>query len=208
MDYDELYKIILVGDSSVGKTNLLNQYVQREVRDQPNQFFDQAQRPTIGVEFGTNTVVHSDGTRIKAQIWDTAGQERYRSITSSHYRRAAAALLVYDVTNPASLDNITKYWHNEVKKASEAGSTLVDCFMLIGNKTDLSAKVSKSQHDAAASSLNIKYAARTSAKTGDGVKQAFDELVLAIYEHDQNKGKNRPMGNIKLNTQEKKSGCC
>ena len=86
-DYDYLFKVVLIGDSGVGKSNLLSRFTRNE--------FDLETKTTIGVEFATNTIV-IDGKTIKAQIWDTAGQERYRAITSAYYRGAVGALLVYD----------------------------------------------------------------------------------------------------------------
>jgi small GTP-binding protein len=97
-DFDVLYKIVLVGDAGVGKTNLLACFIRNAeltpVRPgEAVSTFHEMLKPTIGVEFGTKTIVHADGTRIRTQIWDTAGQERYRAITQSHYRRAAGAIL-------------------------------------------------------------------------------------------------------------------
>mmetsp|Transcript_4480 Transcript_4480/g.5811 ORF Transcript_4480/g.5811 Transcript_4480/m.5811 type:complete len:204 (-) Transcript_4480:446-1057(-) len=203
MEYDELYKIILVGDSGVGKTNLLFQYVKEE----QGGYFDPSSRPTIGVEFGTKTVIHPNGARIKAQIWDTAGQERYRSIASSHYKRAAGALLVYDVSNPKTLESVKTYWSKEVRKASEPGSTLADCLMLVGNKIDLASRVSEKQHNSAVSSMKLSYSGLTSAKTAQNVHQVFEDLVIAIYDQDKEKGGEKPKG-INLDQPTQKSGCC
>jgi len=181
-DYDELYKIVLIGDSGVGKTNLLNQFIND---DDKVSRFEVNQRPTIGVEFGSRIIVHQNGTRIRAQIWDTAGQERYRSITSSHYKRAAGAMLVYDVSNPKSLESLKSYWSVEVKKASEPESTLSECLMLVGNKDDLENKVKIPQHDEAARSMNISLKSLTSAKLNRNVSEAFAKLIIAIYEADK-----------------------
>jgi small GTP-binding protein len=88
-DYDYLFKVVLIGDTAVGKSNLLSRFTRNE--------FDLETKTTIGVEFATNTIV-IDSKTIKAQIWDTAGQERYRAITSAYYRGAVGALLVYDIS--------------------------------------------------------------------------------------------------------------
>ena len=96
--YDLVYKIVLVGDSGVGKTNLLTRFHKNE--------FHLESRATIGVEFATKTITAETGDVIKAQIWDTAGQDRYRAIASSYYRGAAGALLVYDITNKQSFENV------------------------------------------------------------------------------------------------------
>ena len=87
-EYDYLFKVVLIGDSGVGKSNLLSRFTRNE--------FSLDSKSTIGVEFATKSI-QAEGKTIKAQIWDTAGQERYRAITSAHYRRAVGALLVYDV---------------------------------------------------------------------------------------------------------------
>ena len=88
-DYDYLFKVVLIGDSGVGKSNLLSRFTRNE--------FSLESKSTIGVEFATRSI-EVDGKTIKAQIWDTAGQERYRAITSAYYRGAVGALLVYDIT--------------------------------------------------------------------------------------------------------------
>ncbi|KAK6143779.1 hypothetical protein DH2020_024127 [Rehmannia glutinosa] len=91
-EYDYLFKVVLIGDSGVGKSNLLSRFTRNE--------FCLESKSTIGVEFATRR-----GRTVKAQIWDTAGQERYRAITSAYYRGALGALLVYDVTKPTTFDN-------------------------------------------------------------------------------------------------------
>mmetsp|Transcript_28097 Transcript_28097/g.36816 ORF Transcript_28097/g.36816 Transcript_28097/m.36816 type:complete len:206 (-) Transcript_28097:127-744(-) len=203
-DYDELYKIVIVGDTSVGKTNLLAQYTHED----EGGYFDPHQRPTIGVEFGTRTILHPDGTKIKAQIWDTAGQERYRSIANSHYRRAAGAIIVYDVTNPQSLKSVKNYWIGEVKKAAEPDSVLNECIMLIGNKIDLISAVSEKQHNATASEIGVSLHGLTSAKTAQNVGEAFEKLLFAIYETSKRKNVSKKKG-INLEKANKNSdGCC
>lgn len=101
-----LFKIVLVGDSGVGKTNLLTRFSKNE--------FSLGATPTIGVEFATKTVATDDGAVVKAQIWDTAGQDRYRAIASSYYKGAAGALLVFDLTKERSFDSVEK-WLTELR---------------------------------------------------------------------------------------------
>merc|ERR1712187_498264 len=122
--YDHLYKVVLVGDATVGKTHLLSRYIKGTLPKAPT--------ATIGVEFATRIVPLAVGGTVKAQIWDTAGQERYRAITSSHYRRAIGALLVYDVTRQATFQNCLK-WLEELRQNAEPNITI----MLVGNKVDL-----------------------------------------------------------------------
>ena len=119
-----MFKIVLVGDSGVGKTNLLSRFTKNE--------FNLESRATIGVEFAAKTLTADNGEVIKAQIWDTAGQDRYRAIASSYYRGAAGAILVYDITKKRSFDNLEK-WLTELQNNGSEDMTL----MLIGNKTDL-----------------------------------------------------------------------
>merc|ERR1719478_521982 len=111
-EYDQLCKVVLVGDVSVGKTHLLTRYMQDELPKAP--------AATIGVEFATKTVkLPNSGMTVKAQIWDTAGQERYRAITRAHYRRAAGAVLVYDVTRQPTFQSCAK-WVEEVREGASA----------------------------------------------------------------------------------------
>lgn len=191
-DYDEMYKIVLVGDPAVGKTNLLAYYTadaqgQTPGADGSVASFKKNRKPTVGVEFATSIVKHPNGSRIKAQIWDTAGQERYRAITSSHYRRAAGALLVYDVADRKTFENGKNVWLQELQMTAEEDSTLRTCTMLVGNKIDLTPVVSEAEHQAAVQSLGLTLEARTSAKTGEGVKNAFNDLVIAVYDADKTK---------------------
>ena len=104
--FDYLFKIVLVGDSGVGKSNLLSRFTRNT--------FTEDEKSTIGVEFATRIVPMSDGKRIKAQIWDTAGQERYRAITNAYYRGALGAALVYDISERKSFDNVPR-WLGELR---------------------------------------------------------------------------------------------
>ncbi|CAI0437663.1 unnamed protein product [Linum tenue] len=123
-EYDYLFKIVLIGDSGVGKSNLLSRFTRNE--------FCLESKSTIGVEFATRTLQVVEGRVVKAQIWDTAGQERYRAITSAYYRGALGALLVYDVTKPITFENVSR-WLKELRDHADANIVI----MLIGNKTDL-----------------------------------------------------------------------
>ena len=104
-EYDMIFKIVIVGDSGVGKTNILLRYLKNE--------FDTQTKATVGVEFGTKKT-RIENSLIKAQIWDTAGQERYRSITSAYYKGAHGALVVYDITRKSSFDSVEK-WLSDLK---------------------------------------------------------------------------------------------
>lgn len=122
-EFDYLFKIVIIGDSGVGKTNLLSRFVDGT--------FSIDSKPTIGVEFATKT--HNiDGKIIKNQIWDTAGQERFRAITNAYYRGAQGAVVVYDLTKSRTFDHIEK-WLAELRDNAEQDITI----MLLGNKCDL-----------------------------------------------------------------------
>lgn len=103
-----LFKVVLIGDSAVGKSNLLSRFARNE--------FDTNSKATIGVEFQTQ-VVDIDGKEVKAQIWDTAGQERFRAVTSAYYRGALGALVVYDISRRSTFDSI-KRWLEELASKS------------------------------------------------------------------------------------------
>lgn len=103
-----LFKVVLIGDSAVGKSNLLSRFARNE--------FDTNSKATIGVEFQTQ-VVEIDGKEVKAQIWDTAGQERFRAVTSAYYRGAVGALIVYDISRRTTFDSINR-WLEELTSMS------------------------------------------------------------------------------------------
>ncbi|GAB4819469.1 hypothetical protein N2152v2_006515 [Parachlorella kessleri] len=167
-DYDLLMKIVLVGDSGVGKTNILSRFTRNE--------FNASSKPTIGVEFATKTL-HMDGKVLKAQIWDTAGQERYRAITNAYYRGAVGALLVYDVTRQSSFDNV-KRWMDELSE--HADSSLV--VMLVGNKTDLGQqRVISTQSAKKVAEREGLLFIETSAMDGSNVGPAFTRAIEEIY---------------------------
>ncbi|KAF0689720.1 Aste57867_18857 [Aphanomyces stellatus] len=194
--YDELYKVVLVGDPGVGKTNLLAYFTASDdemaidTSTNASKIFSNVRKPTIGVEFGTKIITHPNGKRIKAQIWDTAGQERYRAITSSHYRRAAGALIVYDVSSRTSFDNAQSHWLKELRNSADTNSTLLSCLMLVGNKIDLALDpsvqvVAEEDHDAAVAAAGDVLGTRASAKTGQNVVEAFEKLIIEVYNQDK-----------------------
>ena len=214
--HDRLYKVVLVGDPGVGKTNLLGYFTaddQSVDDDGTARAFSSTRRPTVGVEFATKIVRHEDGTVIKAQIWDTAGQERYKAITSSHYRRAAGALLVYDVTDPSTLEHARDTWFEELKKKAEEGSSLVPCTVLVGNKVDMEGKVavSDAEHAACVQAMGGAENFRTSAKTGEGVVAAFEALIKRVHEANRSSFSGSPALQLKLRAaqaQRDAKSCC
>jgi len=162
--YDFLIKLLLIGDSGVGKSCLLLR------------FCDDRWTPsfitTIGIDFKIRTI-ELDGKRIKLQIWDTAGQERFRTITTAYYRGAMGILLVYDVTDERSFNNI-RNWHANVGQHASEGVNKI----LIGNKSDWTDKraVTEEQGRALAEELEMKFM-ETSAKANEGVEEAFFALA-------------------------------
>ena len=164
-DYDYLFKLIIFGDSPVGKSNLLLQLTE--------QHFRTAHDLTIGVEFGTRTLTVGN-KRVKLQIWDTAGQESFRAITRSYYRGAVAALLVFDVTKRETFEHLGN-WLGEV---SNYQNLMV---VLVGNKADLEfeRQVSQAEAELFAEARSLPYI-ETSAKTGINVEKCFTDIISRI----------------------------
>ena len=165
--FDYSLKIVVVGDSGVGKTCLLIRFV----RD----IFDEECQPTLGVEFLTK-IVQTEQHKIQLQLWDTAGQELFRSVTRGYYRGSAGALLVFDLTNRDSFENIER-WLSDIRSVARADVVT----LLIGNKADLADKrqVSTEEAEAFAQAHSMQYF-ETSAKTGANIKTAMDACVAVI----------------------------
>ena len=168
-EYDYLFKLLLIGDSGVGKSCLLLRFA--------DDTYTESYISTIGVDFKIRTI-ELDGKTIKLQIWDTAGQERFRTISSTYYRGAHGIIVVYDVTNHTSFDNVTR-WLTEIDKYAREGVNK----LLVGNKSDQALpedgghrQVSTNEGKAFAESRHIPFL-ETSAKTGTFVDTAF--LMMA-----------------------------
>ncbi|KXN91977.1 Ras-related protein Rab-11A [Leucoagaricus sp. SymC.cos] len=166
--YDFLFKVVLIGDSGVGKSNLLSRFTRNE--------FNLESKSTIGVEFATRSI-NVDGKTVKAQIWDTAGQERYRAITSAYYRGAVGALLVYDIAKHATYVNVTR-WLKELRDHADANIVI----MLVGNKSDLKhlRAVPTDEAKAFATENNLSFI-ETSALDASNVESAFQTILTDIY---------------------------
>ncbi|KAK7206730.1 ras family-domain-containing protein [Myxozyma melibiosi] len=167
-EYDYLFKVVLIGDSGVGKSNLLSRFTRDE--------FNLESKSTIGVEFATRSI-SVDGKTIKAQIWDTAGQERYRAITNAYYRGAVGALLVYDISKNSTYENSSR-WLKELR--DHADSNIV--IMLVGNKSDLrhlrAVPTEEAKNFAAENNLSF---IETSALDASNVELAFQNILTEIY---------------------------
>lgn len=166
--YDFIWKVVLVGDSGVGKTNLLSRFTRNE--------FNAESKTTIGVEFATRNV-QIRGKTVRAQIWDTAGQERYRAITSVYYRGAVGALVLYDITKPATFENLDK-WISELKEHADP----CVCIMIVGNKTDLRSQRVVSTEEGRLLAEKYRYSfIETSALDSSNVGEAFNNLLVDIF---------------------------
>ena len=189
-------KVLLLGDTSVGKTCLLKRYTEDTFQD--------AYLSTIGFDYKFKIVTLKSGKEVKVQIWDTAGQERFRTIAKSYYRGAHGIILVFDVTNQKTFDNI-RMWVNQIKE--EASSKV--CVILIANKIDSEERV-VSKEDAAALAKNYELKLyEASAKENINVTEAFQDLIENIntnYSAILSSGTQ-----LKKNTStdnQKKTGCC
>eukprot|EP00800_Vazella_pourtalesii_P023358 TRINITY_DN942_c0_g3_i1.p1 TRINITY_DN942_c0_g3~~TRINITY_DN942_c0_g3_i1.p1 ORF type:complete len:213 (-),score=56.37 TRINITY_DN942_c0_g3_i1:186-824(-) len=168
-EYDYLFKIVLIGDSGVGKSNLLSRFTRNE--------FDLESRTTIGVEFATRSIPVENKT-VKAQIWDTAGQERYRAITNAYYRGAVGALLVYDIAKHMTYESVER-WLKELKDHADANIVV----MLVGNKCDLRhLRAVPTEEAQAFAEKNELIFIETSALDSTNVEDAFKSIVNEIFQ--------------------------
>ncbi|KAK9357068.1 ras family-domain-containing protein [Lipomyces doorenjongii] len=197
-NYDILIKLLLIGDSGVGKSCLLLRFSEDS--------FTPSFITTIGIDFKIRTI-DLDGKRIKMQIWDTAGQERFRTITTAYYRGAMGILLVYDVTDEKSFNNIRNWFSNVEQHASEGVNKL-----LIGNKCDWEEKraVSTEQGKALANELGIPFI-EASAKANINVEEAFVSLARQIKQRVDLASEPQQTNNIDISSGQKSAGggkCC
>ncbi|XP_042391945.1 ras-related protein Rab11B-like [Zingiber officinale] len=206
-DYDYLFKVVLIGDSGVGKSNLLSRFSRNE--------FSLESKSTIGVEFATRTI-RVDDKVIKAQIWDTAGQERYRAITSAYYRGAVGALVIYDISRNMTFDNVER-WLKELRDHTD--STIV--IMLVGNKADLRhLRAVLTETAKSFAERENTFFMETSALESMNVDTAFTEVLTEIHRVTSKKALDAsdnavtlPKGQtININSDDvsaiKKAGCC
>jgi len=201
--FDVILKVVLIGDSGVGKSNLLSRYTRNE--------FNLESKSTIGVEFATRSI-KIDGKQVKAQIWDTAGQERFRTITTAYYRGAMGILLVYDITNEKSFDNIKTWIQNIKQHASEDVEK-----MILGNKCDMEDKrhISTEQGQRLAAEHGVEFM-ETSAKSNINVEEAFVMIARKIKAKMDTKSVSMPQASssaaairpAQTDAGAEKRGCC
>ena len=190
-EYDLMFKILLLGDSGVGKSSLLLRYTKHE--------FNVDMRSTIGVEFALK-YLKIDNFQLKVQIWDTAGMERYRSITSAYYKGAKGVIIVYDICREKSFENVDKWIEDFKSKADEDAVIL-----LIGNKNDLDDKREVNKEEAELKAQKNKFAfMETSAKDNNNVDKAFETLFKEIVKNYKVKN-GGDIGEIKVKDENKEN---
>ena len=162
----ESFKVVLVGESGVGKTSIITQFI--------DQTFQEDIQSTTGGTFSTKSVVCDGGKVLKFEIWDTAGQEKYRSLTTMFYKDANAAVMVYDVTRADSFEEIKNYWSNQIKDNSPENIILA----IAANKSDLIEQETVDEGEARnfAKELNAIFVT-TSAKSSEGINSLFEEIA-------------------------------
>ena len=163
----QILKIVIIGESSVGKTSIISQFVDK--------IFQEEIQSTVGGSFNSKTILCEDlDKKVKLEIWDTAGQERYRSVTKMFYKDADIAVLVYDITNKDSYDELKNYWVEQVKDSTRKGTNLV----IVANKSDLIEKEQVDEDEARnyAKSINASFFV-VSAKDSISVGELFKEIV-------------------------------
>lgn len=188
-------KVVLVGDTKVGKSCILSRFVQGT--------FDRAMPATIGAAFLTKVITTPNNGNIRLQLWDTAGQEKFRSLAPMYYRSAAVAVLVYDITNHQSLDDLGD-WATEIADKAPHNIKIV----VIGNKTDLTEErqVREEEGRELADQLNAVVFGETSAKNGDGIEEVFKKVAeLDVMQDDVIE---KPAARTQPKTNGEEGSCC
>ena len=199
MTEDIVYKVLLLGDSTVGKTCFLLRYCDKTFQD--------AHLSTIGLDYRVKTMTLKNNKNIKLQIWDTAGQDRFRAITKNYYKGANGIILIYDVTNLQTYENV-KNWITQIREETNPNVVIY----LAGNKIDIpeeerAVKTEEGKEIADEYKLQFK---ETSAKDGINVNEVFQELVEKIDEVNSKLEVSKPEPKNKLYSpgKKKKSSCC
>jgi len=197
--FDHMFRILLIGDTAVGKSALLLRFT--------DGFFEDTFIATIGIDFKTK-ILNIDGKLVKIQIWDTAGQERFRTITTAYYRTAQGVLMTYDVTSPSSFQSLG-HWAEQI--SMHASENVVR--FLVGNKCDLENKVGPKQTKELSDKLGIPIF-ETSAKSGKGVNELFEALARKLLQNVAPSDEGNEKKGVNLNPTNTgkdaptSSGCC
>jgi len=198
MNDDVIYKVLLLGDSTVGKTCFLIKYTDKTFQD--------VHMATIGLDYRLKNMTLKSGKNVKLQIWDTAGQDRFRAITKNYYKGANGIILIYDITNPQTFDNV-KGWISQIRE--EANQNVL--IYIAGNKIDMEEerKIQKEDGEKLAGEYGFPFV-ETSAKEGININETFEDLVEKIDSVYSKFETNNPEGikKNKLYKGKKKSGCC
>ena len=197
MEEEIIYKVLLLGDSSVGKTCFLLRYCDKSFQD--------VHLSTIGLDYRLKTITLKNNRTVKLQIWDTAGQDRFRAITKNYYKSANGVILIYDITNIQTYENV-KNWISQIKE--EANPNVI--IYLVGNKIDLPKEkrvVNIEDGEKIAEEFEIKFK-EASAKSGTNVNEIFEELVEQIDEKFSKLETPKKKKGNQLYTGKKKKKCC
>ena len=194
--FDHTLKILVIGDSGIGKSCLIKKY--------STNIFDEATSTTVGIDFSVK-MFRFDDKLVKVLIWDTAGQEKFRTVATPTYRNTNGIMLVYDTTNIKTFENI-KTWFDETKLYCDK----VD-MILVGNKTDLSAKITTEMGQLLAKDLGIPFI-ETSPKTGLNVQYCFDKLIVTCVTNNNVQKEDSKRVNLEVEKPDKvswiDSHCC
>ncbi len=163
-----VYKVLLLGDTTVGKTCFLMKYTDKTFQD--------IHMATIGLDYRLKSMKLKSGKNIKLQIWDTAGQDRFRAITKNYYKGSHGIILIYDVTNVQTFENV-KQWVSQIREEASANVIIY----IAGNKIDMEEerKVNKEEGEKLAEELGFPFV-ETSAKSGININETFEDLVERI----------------------------
>ena len=195
MNFDEKCQIVLVGDSTVGKTSLLLKYT--------NGTYSEENLATVGLDFITKDEIINEKT-IRVKIWDTAGQERYKSLTQGFFRLANGAIIVFDVSNNDSFVNL-KYWLSALRTFFNSSQNVFNV-IIVGNKIDKEREVSQEDANNFAKENGITYF-EVSAKTGEGVKESFIYIVNKCVQSKEEKGEEMYNRKIDIKEEKEKKKC-
>ena len=183
IEFEYTFKLIAVGDASVGKTSILNRFTNDE--------FEDSYKTTLGVDFKIRTIDLDAKRRVKIQVWDTAGQERWAALTTNFFRGAHGILVVFDLSSRSTFDHVTRWfdhaqWRWDRDEGRFVGPLPFTKLVLIGNKVDKAneRKVTKSEAEELAKEYEVEYV-ETSAKSGERVLDTFIQLAKELFSGQQ-----------------------